>query len=297
MIWQVVGSVCVAITLLSAAPATARQIPDARFTGLTKDRLSPEKMQSLVAGPFALVARGDLAGGQAAFEQQLTDLKGDHGGDSVVVADALSSFGVTLFNSGRNEARRASVPYLHRAVTAMQAAFGPQHPEVALALNDYADVVEILELDPSAGDSIAALREATAIRQATLGPANAETVSTAITLAAALSRPQRVGGTPAMQAEAQAIATILVDRYGHDRALASRARLMHGAAMVYAQCGDAGRAEAALRRMPRDTYDERLSLAIAAAEVADTFGKIGRQPEAEAVRRNFPSLLDALRSQ
>lgn len=191
MNWQVLGLICVAI-VLGTGPAAARQ---ATPVELTKDRLSPERMKGLVGTPFAIVAGGDLAGGQAAFEQQLVELGARYGNDSVAVADALSSFGVTLFSDGDDNAKHASVVYLHRAVIVMRAAVGPQHPEVALLLNDYADVMEILDLSPTSGDSIAALREAHAIRLVALGPGNPETLSTAISLAAALSRPQRIDAT------------------------------------------------------------------------------------------------------
>lgn len=69
---------------------------------------------------------------------------------------------------------------------------------------------------------------------------------------------------------------------------------MHGAAKVYAQCGSAQLAGDTLRRLPKDTPGERLFLAMAASEVAQTFEKIGRQSDADAMRRDFPSLLDVL---
>lgn len=167
----------------------------------TQDRLSPTEMEAMVAGPLEIARGGDLPGAQRAFEALLA--KSDPG----QAADLLTAFGVGLYVEGAGEAdglrfRRASVPYLERAVPAAEQRFGPNHPETALALNTYADVLRTLSPRDPPREADRAYARAHAIREKALGPDNAETIFALFRLAQVKGLPSRTGGDPARIAEA-----------------------------------------------------------------------------------------------
>lgn len=172
----------------------------------TKDRLSNDALRELVKRPLEDFMSGDTPGGERDFEAQFEDCVRARGPSSVEAADLLSGMGVSLYiaaSDADNEIlKRESLIYLRRAIDAKKAAFGPDHPEVALSLNDYA-MVEI-NLDPAnpAADTEATLREAYRIRLASLGPLNGETVNALALLAQVMGLPSRTGGDPAKIADA-----------------------------------------------------------------------------------------------
>jgi hypothetical protein len=185
--------------------ADVRAQADAPAKHETKDRLSTEHMEALVAGPMALVRAGDLAGGERAFETLLADATRRHGAGSAEAADLLMSFGVTVFTEGMmgagsqaNEALRPrAVPYLRRSVEAYRGSFGADHPLVAVALHSLAlAMLDIAPDDPPA-EAEAALEEAYRIRLAVLGPANPETLAALGGLADIRALPSRTGHDPA----------------------------------------------------------------------------------------------------
>jgi len=144
----------------------------------TKDRVSPEALDALVKGPMAAVRKSGLEAGQAAFAALLA--KAAKG--SVRRADLLTGFGVALYMEGSDRGdeamERAALPYIEQAIPAYKAAFGPRHPEVAVALNSYATLATNLG-DPKLRPAVeAALVEALSIRTGKLGPDNAETRAT-----------------------------------------------------------------------------------------------------------------------
>lgn len=158
-----------------------------KSSAATKDRLPPERMEQLVAGPMSLLQKSGLSAAQKDFDTLLTAAVRKHGNGSVEEADLLTSFGVELFLDDIDEddpaVGRASVVYLKRAIPAYRAAFGARHPEVAVALNSYADALLQVEGDTARPEAESALEEAYSIRLATLGPENGETKSTARDLA------------------------------------------------------------------------------------------------------------------
>src|SRR5687768_617740 len=108
---------------------------DAPVRHETKDHLSTERMEALVAGPMARVRAGDLAGGQRAFETLLDETSRRHGTGSAQAADLLMSFGVMVYTEGLlpntgskadDRLRASALPYLRRSVDAYRRAFGPE---------------------------------------------------------------------------------------------------------------------------------------------------------------------------
>ena len=166
----------------------------------TKDRLPTTRMDELVRRPMALVEAEALAAGQKAFEQDLSAARKRYGERSVEVADLLTSFGVNLYILGLNQddlqLKQASLAYLKEAIPAYRASFGPNHPEVAMALNSYDDVDLALHEDDPPEEAEVALEEAYRIRLAALGPDNAETRSSLFALADLKGHPARTEGEP-----------------------------------------------------------------------------------------------------
>jgi hypothetical protein len=191
------------------AVAAAQWGPQAEAP-VTNDRLSPESMDALVAGPMAALRKSGLAAAQKAFDALLADAVNKHGKGSVEEADLLTAFGVALdiegIDRGDEKLERAALPYIERAIPAYRAAFGPRHPEVALALNSYATLLHNFHdkaLDPAAE---AALVEAISIRTEKLGPDNPET-KTAEAELAELRNPQADDALQALANASAAVAT------------------------------------------------------------------------------------------
>lgn len=156
---------------LLAGLAACQSLP----SGYDPARLSSARMDELVAQPIARVEAGDLAGGVAAFDALLARRPAG----SLAAADLLTAFGVNLHSRAQAEEDRSlsalSLTYLQRAVDAYRARFGPDHPEVALALNSWADVER--ELRPHAPEAAeAALVEVLRIRRIALGASHGETL-------------------------------------------------------------------------------------------------------------------------
>ena len=167
-----------------AGEAEFQQPPDPPET---KYRLPPEMMTEMVAEPMAALRAGGVAAGREAFEQLRRTAAARYGPESVRIADLHMAFGVELYMRSMitedQELLRASRDYLHASIPAYRATFGTTHPDVALALNSYADVEIKLHGDRVTPQAEAALREALRIRLATLGPKNIETLATQDALA------------------------------------------------------------------------------------------------------------------
>ncbi|HEY1607264.1 MAG TPA: tetratricopeptide repeat protein [Allosphingosinicella sp.] len=172
------------LALVAAALAGCQKhIPE------TKDRLTPMAMEQMVEEPIAAVRNQGLASGQAKFEQLLVADEQRYGRDSVQVADLLTAFGVELYSLGfenDNQAdSQASLNYLREAIPHYRKAFGPEHPEVAVALHSFADADINLNGGRLTPQAEGALEEALRIRRAALGPDNPETRATEARLARA----------------------------------------------------------------------------------------------------------------
>jgi len=142
----------------------------------TKDRMPPERLARMVYRPVALAEHGDLAAGEDALKALIRPL-GTSKDDMIRRADLLTGFAVGLYQAETpNEGLRvASFPYFRRAIAVYETALGPKSPEVALALNSYADA-EVRAYDGAVPqDAIDAIARAYAIRRYALGPDNAET--------------------------------------------------------------------------------------------------------------------------
>lgn len=171
----------------SSVPAVPSAGPPAQSSVTeTQDRLPPERMEQLVAGPMSVFRKSGLVAARKDFDTLLAGAVKAHGKGSVEAADLLTSFAVQLFEAGIDDdtaVAKASLDYLKRAISAYRAAFGPRHPEVALALNSYADALMQVNGDAGRPDAKAALEEAHSIRVATLGADNPETQAAADKLA------------------------------------------------------------------------------------------------------------------
>lgn len=147
---------------------------------LTKDRVSRESMEELVRKPIATLRTAGMDAASKSFEQLVAVAVREHGESSIQKVDLLTAFGVMLYQESTERddvsLKRASLTYLERAISAARDAFGDRHPEVALALNSYADVALQLGGEPLKSAAVKALEEAVAIRTEKLGANNVETI-------------------------------------------------------------------------------------------------------------------------
>lgn len=212
-------TVCAALSLAALPDLAAGQgplvIPPSE-PPQTRDRLSPDRQEDLVGVPLSIVQRRGLPAGKADFDRRLAAARARHGARSVEVADLLMSFGVGLYNIGSStedrQLRAESIPYLEVAIPAYRAAFGDAHPEVALALNSYADAQIELDRENPPPSAEAALEEAYRIRVHALGPTNFETLTNLRRLAMLRSRPSWTRGEPARIEAAAALLRELIAR-------------------------------------------------------------------------------------
>lgn len=172
----------------------------------TQDRVPAEEIERLVARPMAKVEDGDLAGGIAVFEEMLRDTRAARGEQSAEVADLLIAFGVGLYmehNTTDDPAvAEASLKYMRESVDAYRAAFGPIHPEVALAINSYADAIYQAAPDGEVPpEVISLLKDSLRIRLATLGKDNVESRANMAKLANRMVERAKHAGSPTNEAE------------------------------------------------------------------------------------------------
>ena len=190
---------------LAVVPATVAGqdilAPPTGVAGETKNRLTEEQMDELVSAPMSIVERRGLPAGRVAFERQLARTRAARGARSAEAADLLMSFGIGLYGlglrTGERRMQEASLPYLEAAIPAYRAAFGAANPEVALALNSYADAQAELHRENPPQSADAALEEAYRIRLDAFGPSNSETLASLRYLARLKGLPSRTGGNRA----------------------------------------------------------------------------------------------------
>lgn len=198
-------ALCAGVAQVVAMPAEGAASEPAP-TNYTKDRLTSERMQELAAPPMKLARRGDIDGATASFARVKARTAAERGGNSLELADLLTSFGIGLYlyglESDDDRYRMASLPYLHEAIEAYKAALGPRHPEVAVAQYSYADAVQETKAPVPPGQIEAILLDALDIRVATLGEANSETRDTMAGLGDHYaSRAKASGDRNALEAE------------------------------------------------------------------------------------------------
>jgi hypothetical protein len=244
---------CAAVLLAIVPVAVAGQANDLAPPKQTRDRLSEERMDQLASAPLAVVRRDGLPAGRVAFERLLARTRARRGAGSVAAADLLTAFGVGLYGLGfttdDRQMKEASLLYLDAAVPAYRLAFGAAHPEVAVALNSYADVLQALNEDDPPQRVEDALEEAYRIRLAALGPANLETLANQRHLAEIRGLPSRTRGDPArIEAVAETLRQVIARAPNDERLLHDSAPAAHAAlARMYAQNGLVDEAREQLR--------------------------------------------------
>lgn len=160
-----------------------------RRASYSKGRLTPEAIQQTVEGPIAVVRQKSLTDGIKAFNELRVAKEARYGKGSAQVADLFEAFGVQLFSVGFEDGQQAALPvsvdYLREAIPRYREAFGPKHPEVAVALHSLADAETQLNGGQATREAQAALEEAVQIRRIALGTGDAETVAAETALARA----------------------------------------------------------------------------------------------------------------
>lgn len=167
---------------------------------LAEERLSQDEMAWLVQQPLSRVQAGDIEGGRRLFETMLRAAQARHGANAIEVADLLTAFGVLLYQQDiavLPGAEPLAPGYLRRAIPVYGAALGPNHPEVATALNSYADVLRLPHPENPPVEAERALAEAYRIRLTSRGPSHAETLWTILYLADIRGLPSRTEGKAA----------------------------------------------------------------------------------------------------
>jgi tetratricopeptide (TPR) repeat protein len=218
MRWTLPGA-CAALCLIVTPVVLSSQVsgaPVASASSEPTDRLTQERMAELVAGPMAIVERRGLVAGKASFDRALAAMRARHGANSVQVADLLIAFGVGLYNFGMERddqpIKEAAIPYLEAAIPAYRAAFGDAHPEVAVALNSYADAQSELHRDNPPASVDSAREESYRISSAASGPTSVQALATLRYLAVLKGHPSRTRGDPARIEAAAALFRELISR-------------------------------------------------------------------------------------
>ncbi len=293
--------------LLAGLALTASAIPvegDPSGPGApreTKDRLSVETLAAMVTGPLRAAVAGDLPRAERAFERLIERARRRRDGKAGVrEADLLTAFGTELYNQGsdldREDMRQLSRLYVERAVGATKNAFGPNHPETALALHSYADLLFELHKDDPPAQAETALAEAYSIRRATLGAANVETLAAMRGLARIKAARFRTSGSLDEAIALFRRAIEISARSAPDRDYLKPSGLRLGLVRAYA---NAGRVEDALREAriaAEEAAREQTGLAepemlctftgFEAMAIADILA-VDRPAEAETLRRLF----------
>lgn len=204
----------VAAILVSTPPDLAwSHPPPAREVTETKDRLTFDDLEALVAEPLRLARGGDLPAARAAFETLLEQRRREYGENSPEVADTLAAFMLLLYEE---EYGREALEYASQSIDAVRRAWGSDHPEYALILNDAVQLDYKLNGDSVSLQAEAALLEVYRIRAARMGETHKETIATLIYLGRIQGLHSRTGGT--LAGAAPAIATLqkavaLTDRW------------------------------------------------------------------------------------
>lgn len=138
---------------------------------LTTERLTQEKMEQLAAAPIAHVRRGDMAAAEATIAAAVRRIRAARGPSSTEEHDLVMAFAVGLHMEGKTA---ESLAWMRMAVAAAERAFGPQHPETALALHSYADLLDTPRDGVPPPQAMAVMEQALAIRRAALPPDHPE---------------------------------------------------------------------------------------------------------------------------
>lgn len=281
---RVKSSLILALALLAGALAPAQaaspKAPQREITE-TKDRVTAEDMEALVARPIALARKGDMVAADAALERLLEERRKRFGPDSIEVADTLSSFMVLLFLDDR---KAEALSYGPRTLDATRRAWGSDNLEYALVLNDLVQMDYKTHEDAVGPEAEAALREVYRIRYERLGQFHKETIATLIYLGNIMGLRSRTGGDIAKAKPAIATLNLAITQSeehpqpGLNDNLWARMTL----ATVYARNGAVAPAMAAYDKMIEVAKSQDPTYEIPVSHLADALKESGHNAEAEA---------------
>jgi tetratricopeptide (TPR) repeat protein len=268
-----------------ASSETERSNPE------TKDRLTPEEMDRMVEGPMLSVRSGNLARGGAEFWQLLRRSQGAGRDARLKTADLHSAFGVGLYSEAKNsEDRRladAAITHLRTAVAEYERAFGPRHPEVALAVTTLADGMAGLAGGRWLPERIPMYRRALSIRVEKLGVRNIETVASMVDLGRALIEDPAADDAAKREALALYEEAKLSAPHGlHIGEELSPAKLEFGRAEALAALGRADEAIRSAERSTKALSDDGQCDVVAyfVERLGERLATIGRSVEAERLK-------------
>jgi hypothetical protein len=215
---------------------------------LTTERLTQEKMEQLAAAPMAHVRRGDMAAAEAMIAAAVRRIRAARGPSSTEEHDLVMAFAVGLYMEGKTA---ESLAWMRMAVAAAQRAFGPQHPETALALHSYADLLDTPRDGVPPPQAMAVMEQALAIRRAALPPDHPELPAAIDSLARMNIRAAMITKDRRHAARAEALVGELGTYEGElaDGTHVSLPMLRSELAMLYAA---SGRADALLGLIEED---------------------------------------------
>jgi CHAT domain-containing protein/tetratricopeptide (TPR) repeat protein len=220
-----------------------------------------------------LVEQGEYAAARPYYEQALAITKKVRGPEHPDTALVLNNLGGLHWAQGEYAAAR---PYLEQALTIYQKVPGPEHPDTALILNNLGYLLKAQE-DYAAARRY--LEQALAIKQKVLGPDHPDTATSLNNLGALLAADNDARG--AWRALVAGAASYVRST---DRLLAASAERQH----------------ADILRRRRSTFEQLLSLAEAAPQVAAEHraellaGVLDwRASSGQALRARYEALLSA----
>lgn len=273
--------------------ATASLAACAPLRHETRDRTTEASMTALAGGPFDEYAAGKVEEAKAHFESLLRERERRYGPRSLEVADTIQAFGVLLANASEN-ADEDALLYLKRAIAAQKAHFGPVHPEVALALTDYGQVLMRHTGDKGSPEAAAAFEEAYRIRLATLGDSDGETGMSLLDLGAVLGRPSMTHGED-LRIEA-AVDTLergaAILRRSHNSQKGEAQSGVFKAAWAYLINDRPVQAVARFQAYAAECDRLDLSYSLDALRFAKRLEKMGHTKEAAAFRRQYDLATD-----
>ena len=249
-------------------------------------------MEALVARPMGLAREGDWPASQESLELLLQERREKYGAASIEVADTLVAFMILNFNEKREVKALAYAP---RAIDIVRQAWGSDHIEYALLLNDVVMMDYVHNKDAVGPESEAALLEAYRIRSASLGPAHYETISTLIYLGEIQGLRSRTGGElaralPAISTLRVAISTVEALPAGEsDVNLWGRTVL----AKTFARNGALPEALQAFTRMLEMAKTQKADRGASMVEFAATLQEGGFAKEADEIMKPYLEALAA----
>lgn len=161
-----------------------------------------ERLRAVQEGGDALEARKLATQLERTFESR-------YGKDSPAYAEAVMFRALSIFY----EDGPASLPVFRESLRRYEAALGPQHVDVALALHTLADALDETNGDSSLSEIEGLYRRAFDIRNSALGPQNATTASAALAVARVLLRRAQLDQTRDQLVEADQKAGFAVAIY------------------------------------------------------------------------------------